>query len=134
MFNGHKSKRDWLRCHSGKIGCVACGKVKEFSVSQKQGSGANISREWAQCLVAPNGASRKSQLTSLRKKMHDHENSAAHKTAVEVYSSGSRSHTKFGGNLKRAAEEMTSSLVSKTCHVLRSTYKVAKCNNSFLDF
>ena len=85
LFNTHKAKRPWLTCREGQLGCLACEKVTHLSAAQKQGSGVNISKEWARCNITANGSNRKSQLSSLRKKMHEHENSAAHKAAMALW-------------------------------------------------
>lgn len=84
MYESHKTSKPWLICSNKRLGCSTCRDIKSFNDPCKLKSGINISSEWALCKVEPGGTDRKAQLSSLRKKMKLHDDSAAHKRDQEL--------------------------------------------------
>lgn len=78
QYDNFKKDNNWLFCNVGKLGGSVCRDV--VNVDDK----INVSQEWSHCEIVPYGQSRAAQQTSLRKKMHDHRVSVAHKTAVNI--------------------------------------------------
>ena len=67
---------------NGKIGCTSCREVNNLGM--RASSGVVISAQWAEGNVISCGSTREDQLSSLRKKIHEHKNSQAHKEAINI--------------------------------------------------
>ena len=67
---------------NGKIGCTSCREVNNLGMIASRG--VIISARWAECNVTSCGSTREAQLSSLRKKIHEHKNSQAHKGAINI--------------------------------------------------
>ena len=66
----------------GKVGCTPCHKVNNLGIRASRG--VNIPTQWADSNVTSYGSTREVQLLSLRKKIHEHRNSKAHKEAINI--------------------------------------------------
>ena len=66
----------------GEVGCIPCREVNNLGVRASRG--VNISNQWADGNVTSYGSTREVQLSSLRKKIHEHRNSKAHKKAINI--------------------------------------------------
>ena len=64
-------KNEWLVLKNKKIGCKICKQVVSLGVERCK-QGMNISKPWANIQISHYGDSKKIQMTSLRKKIHDH--------------------------------------------------------------
>lgn len=98
---------------------------------QQSGKGVNISKQWADVSIVPNGKSRNSQLSSLRKKMKEHSESSAHIAAVKIATDG---FTASDNPLKRKFSEGHSHLSENTSRCFLTAYKCAKNARSFRDY
>ena len=86
-----------------------------------------VSREWSQTEIEPYGPSRAAQQTSLRKKMHDHRVSLAHKAAVSVLQSRNEQCLKAAVALQMQQQH------DETCRVFRTAYYIAQNNRPYTD-
>ena len=86
-----------------------------------------VSREWSQTEIEPYGPSRAAQQTSLRKKMHDHRVSLAHKAAVSVLQSRDEQCLKAAVALQMQQQH------DETCRVFRTAYYIAQNNRPYTD-
>uniref|UniRef100_A0A8C8RJZ3 HAT C-terminal dimerisation domain-containing protein n=1 Tax=Pelusios castaneus TaxID=367368 RepID=A0A8C8RJZ3_9SAUR len=120
------SKNEWLWFKEKKLGCTVCRNVGSLGVEAKMGM--KISTQWSNGEITCYGEDRKKQLTSLRKKIFDHKESAGHQAALKIK--------------KEAEKETLDNAVLKclkrdkliTAKVFRTAYKVAKANQSFNNF
>lgn len=78
-----KLKNNWLIAQDGKLGCYVCRTVRSLGIPMKE-QGVRLSSEWASCSVTHYGQCRNKQLGSLRKKVHEHRDSRAHKSAEAI--------------------------------------------------
>jgi len=87
-----------------------------------------LSKEWVSGQIQSYGNNREKQVTSLRKKIYDHHDSASHKTAVDL--------SNEAGTEKLKTVMITDSQkqhIDTTCKVFRTAYYIAKNNRPFLD-
>ncbi|KAI4815962.1 hypothetical protein KUCAC02_006085, partial [Chaenocephalus aceratus] len=82
QYEQFKQKHEWMYAHNGRLGCTPCHDVKDLGVMASRG--VNIAIQWADGKIIPAGQSRDVQLSSLRKKIREHKNSAAHNEAVKI--------------------------------------------------
>ncbi|KAJ4930766.1 hypothetical protein JOQ06_025074 [Pogonophryne albipinna] len=82
QYEQFKQKNEWMYAHNGRLGCSPCHDVKDLGVMASRG--VNIAIQWADGKIIPAGQSRDIQLSSLRKKIREHKNSAAHNEAVKI--------------------------------------------------
>ena len=78
-----KKNNVWLVVNGGKLACSVCREVRNSGVSFVS-MRAHLSEEWVEGRVAPYGNDKAKQQRALRKKIHEHRNSACHKSAVAV--------------------------------------------------
>lgn len=124
--NDYCSKYDWLYVCKQKLGCSVCQKVGSLGVESK--IGMKISKAWAECNITFFGESRQQQLTSLRKKIFDHKDTASHRAAVRLLADADRESLETVILRAQSQEKVT------TAKVFRTAYKVAKENQSFHNF
>ncbi|XP_015277122.1 PREDICTED: uncharacterized protein KIAA1586-like [Gekko japonicus] len=124
--NDHLQKNDWLFFNAGKLGCSVCKNVGA-SETEKTTVGMRLSKEWIRGEVSFNGELRKQQLTSLRKKIFEHRESAGHKAAVRI-TAEAREESKA---VCLWAQEREVKITKK---VFRTAYNVARKNQPFSDF
>lgn len=122
----YQNKYEWLTAKGGKLGCVTCGKVGNLGVEKT--AGARISREWSQININYNGTTRSQQLSSLRKKVYEHRESAGHKSASLILTQSKENR------ISSAVEAQYSREKEVTQKIFRTAYKVAKENQSFNNF
>ncbi|KAJ8252839.1 hypothetical protein GJAV_G00206160 [Gymnothorax javanicus] len=119
-------KNEWLYAHDGKLGCTSCRDVKNLGV--KASRGVNIAIQWADGKIAPYGSSRETQLTSLRKKIHEHGNSKAHNEVTKILETAKKDAL-INMNTRSQAATFES-----TAKVFRTAYYVAENGKPFTDF
>lgn len=124
--NDFCAKYDWLFIHNTKLGCTPCRKVGYLGVEAKMGM--KISKEWANNQITYFGTNRKQQLMSLRKKLFDHKETAAHKAALKILAEAETAPIE-NVLLKALSREKI-----VTAKIFRTAYKVAKENQSFHNF
>lgn len=73
----------WLICHSKKLGCLTCQKIKTLGPNA-EGSHIHVAEEWSQVKVAVYGAPKAVELRSLRKKIHKHRMSDYHRSVERI--------------------------------------------------
>lgn len=113
-------RNDWLYVKNKMLGCKVCRDVGSLAIEKQKVM--KISVEWANGKISHFGESRKQQLMSLRKKIYEHKESAAHKACQKIKSEAKN-------------ETIKSEAKNKTLEkVFRIAYKVAKKNQSFNDF
>ena len=88
----------------------------------------NISKPWANVQITYFGENKKIQMTSLRKKIHDHKISSVHKAATNVLTAAKEKTIELSFT---AAFEHDKEITSK---IFRTAYKIAKKNQAFHDF
>ncbi|XP_074872882.1 E3 SUMO-protein ligase KIAA1586-like [Carettochelys insculpta] len=125
QFEEFQRKNDWLVASHGKLGCRTCGYVSNLKIFSPRGRGVNIASQWSECRISSFGKTRKTQLTSLRKKIIEHKNSAAHTEATRLLEAAKRDSL-----LKAKYEEAA---FVTTARVFRTAYYVAKMNRPFTD-
>ncbi|KAJ3582095.1 hypothetical protein NHX12_015889 [Muraenolepis orangiensis] len=90
--------------------------------------GVNIAIQWADGKIIPAGQSRDVQLSSLRKTICEHKNSAAHNEAVKILQTANKDILL---NMNASSQE---SVFKSTAKVFMTAYYVAKNNKPFTDF
>ena len=125
QFLKKKSDYPWLLAEKGKLGCQHCRDVSALGPHRTQG--VRISTEWATIKICFYGQTRKQQLQSLRKKIYEHENSAAHKATTNILYSGAEKR------LEKSAASATKEFHGVTCRIFRTAYMIAKCGRPFTD-
>ena len=83
QYEQSRCKNEWLYAHNGKLGCTPCHDVKHLGPDVQTSRGVNISVQWAEGRIGPNGKSREAQLTSLRKEIKEHRDSAVHNDKIK---------------------------------------------------
>ncbi|KAF3858860.1 hypothetical protein F7725_012061, partial [Dissostichus mawsoni] len=106
--------------------CTPCHDVKDLGVMASRG--VNIAIQWADGKIIPAGQSRDVQLSSLRKKIREHKNSAAHNEAVKILQTANKDILL---NMNASSQE---SVFESTAKVFMTAYYVAKNNKPFTDF
>ncbi|KAK0048443.1 E3 SUMO-protein ligase [Biomphalaria pfeifferi] len=119
-------KYDWLSIRNKKLGCIPCRKVGNLGVEAKMGM--KVSNEWADNKITYFGTDRQQQLMSLRKKLFDHKETAAHKAALKILTEAEAAPIE-NVLLKALTREKI-----VTAKIFRTAYKVAKENQSFHNF
>ena len=76
------SKKSWIYASDGKVGCTWCREVNNLGV--RASCVINIFPHWKEGNVTSYGSTKPVQHVSLRKKIHEHRNSKAHKKAFNV--------------------------------------------------
>ena len=90
--------------------------------------GVNISTQYADGNITSYGSTREVQLSSLRKKIHEHRNSKAHKEAINILETAKKDVLL---NLNAQSEQTA---FQSTARVFRTAYYMAKNNKPFADF
>ncbi|KEP62868.1 UNVERIFIED_CONTAM: hypothetical protein HHA_310170 [Hammondia hammondi] len=76
-------KYKWLFLSGGMLGCLYCRAMKDRGLRARK-RGMKIVSHWADGAVKPSGASRVTNMRSLRKKICRHQDSRTHKEAAEL--------------------------------------------------
>lgn len=108
------------------LGCQKCHSVKDLGVASSRG--VNIAPNWVAGKICPSGHTRDVQLSSLRKKIHEHKNSAAHKEVVKILETAKKDTLV---NMNAKSQDFA---FETTARVFRTAYYVAKYNKPFTDF
>ncbi|XP_063810928.1 uncharacterized protein LOC135040731 isoform X2 [Pseudophryne corroboree] len=125
QFDEFKKKHEWLFASRGKLGCTICAEVSNLKIHAARG--INIASLWAECNILPFGKTKETELTSLRKKIYIHKNSAAHAEAEKILETARKDILlNINGRSQEAAFEITS-------RVFRTAYYIAKMNRPFTD-
>lgn len=82
QYDNFKLSYDWLLVENQKLGCAVCKKIMHLGLFGEKN--LRISKPWQECSVVSNGKTKDSQMSSLRKKIHEHKNSDAHIKAAEI--------------------------------------------------
>ena len=131
VYNNNLIKRPWLLVKGGKLGCSYCLAAVSVSSLQRCGPVKNISHQWVNTKIGVSGTSSQVQQGSLRKKLSEHEHSAAHKSAEAIYVSQNNASN---NSLKRKSEENHSDHIETTSRCFRTVYKVAKHSQQYVDY
>ncbi|KAJ4924371.1 hypothetical protein JOQ06_000611 [Pogonophryne albipinna] len=126
QYEQFQQKNEWMYAHNGRLGCTPCHDVKDLGVMASRG--VNIAIQWADGKIIPAGQSRDVQLSSLRKKIREHKNSAAHNEAVKILQTANKDILL---NMNASSQE---SVFESTAKVFMTAYYVAKNNKPFTDF
>jgi len=124
--NDYFSKYDWLYVCKQKLGCSSCQKVGSLGVESN--IGMKTVKAWADGNITFFGESQQQQLTSLRKKIFAHKDTASHRAAVKLLEEADRESLEAVILRAQSQEKVT------TAKVFRTAYKVAKENLSFHNF
>lgn len=124
QYEYFKKVNDWLLCKYGKLGCEMCCEAAKI---YRGGSSQFISVEWAQCGVGPSGCNNSTRQTSLRKKIWEHKNSHAHKSAADLQLN------RAAKSIHEAAARHTEQVQEVTCRVFRTAYFVAQSDRPYTD-
>lgn len=128
QYEEFRRKNEWLYAHNGKLGCTPCHDVKHLGPGVQASRGVNITVQWAEGKICPNGKSREAQLSSLRKKIKDHRDSSAHNDAIKILETAKKDRLL---NMNANSQE---SAFESTAKVFRTAYDVAKNNRPYTDF
>lgn len=115
----------WLKFSNGCLGCKICQQITNYGAFKK--NGLKISAPWSTCSVTYNGKHRQSQLSSLRKKIHEHANGQQHTLAEEIVQKAS------ANVMETVVAEQQKHLYDSTTRVFRSVYSLMKNNRPFTD-
>lgn len=115
----------WLLFKNGCLGCKTCQQVTGLGVFKK--NGIKLSKEWVSGTVTFNGNGRQNQLSSLRKKMHIHEEGSAHVAAQTQLLESSKK------TLGNAISSQQRHLYDSTDRIMRTVYSCMKNNRPFTD-
>jgi len=126
QYEEFKRKNSWMYAINGKIGCIFCREVNNLGMRASRG--VIISARWAEGNVTSCGSTRQTQLSSLRKKLHEHKDSQAHKEAINILESAKKDVLL---NLNAQSEQ---AVFQSTARVFKTAYYVAKNNKPFTDF
>ena len=119
-------KYPFLKCCNGKLGCTPCSNVKNIQIYS--GKGRNLADEWVKCQVEPYGKTRAAQLTSLRKKIFEHQNSATHQSAQAILRERDKE------SIEKTIAKMSDDERELTCRAFRTAYYLAKNDRPFVDY
>lgn len=84
--------------------------------------------EWVDCRVSHHGITINEQKDSLRKKIHAHKASKAHKRVIEIQ------EERKVNKMSVTVQNQTRDLQDTTCRIFRTVYKQIKLNRPFSDF
>ena len=126
QYEEFKRKNSCMYAINGKIGCTSCREV--HTLGMRASRGVIISARWAEDNVTSCGSTREAQLSSLRKKIHEHKNSQAHKEAINILETAKKDVLL---NMNAQSEQTA---FQSTARVFRKGYYVAKNHKPFTDF
>jgi len=123
-------KYPWLTAENGALGCTFCKDAKTLGAWKQER--ISLSTEWVTCSIqvtcsAEDPKEREKTLSALRGKIKKHNDSAAHKLAVDIRKRKDESH------MENAAKKLTKVHIEKTEAVFRTVYHLAKMNRPFTD-
>jgi hypothetical protein len=118
MWERKKEAFPWLDCKNGLLGCTLCSQVSHLGAFKKER--VSVSKEWCAYTVNFNGSNKSAQLTSLRKKIFLHKQSAVHLTA-ETISAKAEKET-----IESICDKMNMANLESTIKIFRSAYYLAK--------
>jgi Domain of unknown function (DUF4371) len=120
-----RKKYPWLLFSKGYLGCASCQQITTLGVMKTMGS--KMSKEWISASVTFNGNGRQAQLSSLRKKIHEHDNSGPHKTGQLI-------HMKAADKtFEKVIAEQSKHMYDSTSRIFRTVYASVKNNRPFTD-
>uniref|UniRef100_A0A3B3IFA6 DUF4371 domain-containing protein n=1 Tax=Oryzias latipes TaxID=8090 RepID=A0A3B3IFA6_ORYLA len=117
QYEQFKEKNEWIFAKNGMLGCQKCHTVKDLGVASSRG--VNIAPNWVAGKICPSGHTRDVQLSSLRKKIHEHKNSAAHKEVVKILETAKKDTLV---NMNTKSQDFA---FETTARVFRTAYYVA---------
>lgn len=82
QYDGFKLSYNWLIVQNKKLGCSVCKQITQLGIFGEKN--LRISKPWQECSIESNGQTKDSQMSSLRKKIHEHKNSEAHIKATNI--------------------------------------------------
>lgn len=126
-----KAQYPWLIASKGKLGCTYCITVPVPKVTRTQGTGP--SKEWCSTSVGfdrDSEKSRSAKLTSLRKKIGNHEKSISHVKSAKALKSKNSKTSETQGLLN----EKWKVYLKSTENVFRLAYCLAKIDRPYSDF
>ena len=115
----------WLIVNNKQIGCNICQEVS--ALGPESAVGVHISSEWAKSCVSEYGDTRKKQLLSLRKKIHDHKSSTAHIACTRILQTARKK------TIETCNTQQLEGQHKSTCKIFRTAYKIAKNGRPYLD-
>lgn len=127
QYEYFKQAYPFIYVSNKKLGCSVCKSATSLGVYRQGSQRYTFSSEWQNCKISPYGRTKTKQMTSLRKKIHEHKSSQRHIQAVAILKK--RSEKQLDSSLLVAQEDITSSTMS----VFRTTYYIAKRNKPFTE-
>ena len=124
-FVNKKRSYPWLLMEHGKLGCSTCRNTSTFGPEKTQG--VHLSSAWVSCSISSYGQTRKQRLRAIRKKIHDHGKSTAHKAAQRITIDAGKKQ------IERSTTKLYNECHTTTLRVFRTAYSIAKRGRPFLD-
>ncbi len=118
-------KYSWLSARCQKLGCTVCAGTKTILLSKEA---SRLSVEWVNFQIQAAGSNRLNQLSSLRSKMKQHEDSSSHKLAMEVF------HKKGEKTIEKKLEKLSEKTLTKLCLLMRTAYSIAKNKRAYVEY
>ena len=115
----------WLFARNGNLGCTVCRNAATSSLSSAHH--LTISTEWSGGTVSHNGTTREQQLTSLRKKIHEHKMSDTHSAAQKLLLE------QTGNNLPQMLQRARAVEINNTCKIFNTCYYLLQQERPFTD-
>ncbi|KAK9680036.1 hypothetical protein QE152_g39474 [Popillia japonica] len=125
MWGRKKEAFPWLDCKNGSLGYVLCSNVSHLGAFKKERT--SISKEWSAFTITFSGSNKSAQLTSLRKKIFLHKQSAGHLTAETISAKADKE------TIENVCDKMNMSNLESTIKIFRSAYYLAKNDRPFSD-
>jgi hypothetical protein len=120
-----KAKNEWLIV-GAELGCDSCRSVSNLGAEKTQG--LKLSQQWVLGIVSSYGKDKADHQKSLRKKIVEHRDSAAHKKAERILGLAKKKFMQDG------VAKMCSEQQATTERIFRTAYKQAKLNRPFYEF
>lgn len=120
-----KTKNPWLIIGT-ELACDACRNVSNLGAEKTQG--LKLSQQWVMGIVSSYGKDKAEQQKSLRKKIVEHRDSAAHKAAETVLKLAKQNL------MQESVAKMSREQQATTERIFRTAYKQAKLNRPFYEF
>lgn len=125
MWDRKKAAFPWIDSKEGKLGCKICFEVNNLGAFKKEH--VSLSREWRSYQVSCYGSNRTNQLKSLRKKIVEHKQSKAHKTAQTIVDTSNKTP------MNQVIDSINAAHHESTKAIFRSAYFIAKNDRPYND-
>jgi len=112
----------WLTVNNGKLGCRVC-----CAVANQPEINTVLSCSWVEGTVAPNGQTKETRQSSLRKKIYEHRTSQNHVQAVKILDDQKSDAIRCG--MANALQQQH----EHTCRVFSTAYYIAKQERPYTD-